>query len=181
MTESDGASRPTPSAHAPAVFDASPLILLDRLGYLPALRHLRGHILIPEAVSWELSRRPDMPGSGIPNLEWVEVREVEKHLLQRVVDGPPTIDSVEAETIALGLAERANVVIDDLKGRERARRLGVSVTGMLGELVALHSFGIAAAHSCRSPEEDLDLLSQAGMRLTAKLRSRVLWELKSNR
>lgn len=70
--------------------------------------------------------------------------------------------------------------MDDLKGRERARRLGVSVTGMLGELIALHSFGFAAAYSRRSPEEELDLLSQAGMRLTDELRSRVLRELKSN-
>jgi predicted nucleic acid-binding protein len=121
-----------------------------------------------------------MPGSAIPDLTWVEVRKATTHHLQRVVDGPPTIDSGEAEAIALALGERTSVVIDDLKGRERARRLGVNVTGILGELMALHTFGFAAMYSHRSPEEDIDLLGQAGMRLTDELRIRVLRELRRN-
>lgn len=77
------------------------------------------------------------------------------------------------------MAERGTLVIDDLKGRERARRLGVNVTGTIGELLALRTLGYTAAYSPRSPEEDLQLLLEAGMRLSDELRARVLRELRS--
>ncbi len=162
------------------VFDASPLILLDQLGYLSALRELHGKLVIPQAVSRELGSRPGMPASNAADLGWVEIREAQKNLLRRVQEGPPSIDSGETEAIALALGEGATVVVDDLRGRERARRLGVNHTGTIGELLALRRLGITAAYSRRSPEDDLQLLSQAGMRLTEKLRSRVLRELANN-
>lgn len=62
----------------------------------------------------------------------------------------------------------AVAVIDDRRGRERARRLGVSLTGTLGVLVALHFAG----HARRRLEEDLDALEEAGMYLTRDLRRR---------
>lgn len=180
MTESEETYPPTFSARVPAVYDASPLILLDRLGYLPAIRDLRGSILIPEAVARELQRQPGTPASDAPDSAWVEVRSVQEHLLRRVMEGPPTIDAGEAEAIALALAEQATVVIDDLKGRERARRVGASVTGTIGELLSLRSLGFTAGYSQRSAVEDLRVLHDAGMRLTDELRQHVLRELESN-
>lgn len=106
---------------SPAVFDTSPLILLDRLGYLPALHELHQEILIPEAVSHELARRPDRPGSSAPELDWVEVREVPEDTLRSVREGPPSVDPGEAEAIALALAEQATVVVDDQRGRRLAQ------------------------------------------------------------
>lgn len=180
MTSSEDVSRKSFTARAPVVFDASPLILLDHLDYLPALRELHGEVVIPRAVSRELGSRPGMPASNVPDLEWVETREARENLLRRVREGPPSIDLGEAEAIALALDERTTVVVDDLRGRERARRLGVSLTGTLGVLMALRRLGIADAYSQRGPEEDLHALHEAGMRLTDELRSLVLRELRNN-
>lgn len=180
MTSSEDISRRSPS-RASVVFDASPLILLDRLGYLPALRELHGELVIPRAVSRELGSRPGMPASTVPGLKWVKIREAREDVLQRVREGPPSIDSGEAEAIALALGERAIVAVDDLRGRERARRLGVDLTGTIGELLTIHRLGITGAYSRRSPEEDLQVLREAGMHLTDNLRSHLLRELRANR
>jgi predicted nucleic acid-binding protein len=180
MTSSGDFSRQRSSANALVVFDASPLILLDQLDYIPALRELHGAIVIPRAVSRALGSRPGMPASNVPDLEWVETREVRENILRRVREGPPALDAGEAEAIALALAERTTVVVDDLRGRERARRLGVRLTGTLGVLMALHRLDIAEAYSQRGPEEDLHVLHEAGMRLTDELLSLVLWELRNN-
>jgi uncharacterized protein len=177
MTKSERAMGFDPAASSLAVFDTSPLILLDTLGFLPALRDMRGAILIPEEVSRELVRQPGKPASIAPDLEWVEVRSAPEYLISRVVKGAPAMDSGEREAIALALAERSTLVIDDLKGRQRGRRLGLSVSGTIGELVALRSLGFTAVYSRRSPEEDLEMLHNAGMRLTDELWSRVLREL----
>jgi predicted nucleic acid-binding protein len=167
-------SGPAAAASTPAVFDTSPLILLDSLGYLPALRELHPAILIPEAVARELEVRPGRPGSGARGMEWVELREAPEDALRRVGEGPPSLDPGEAAAIAVALAEGATVVVDDFRGRERARRLGVPLTGTLGEILALHRRGLAL----REPAADLEALRQAGMYLPEDLRRRVLEELR---
>lgn len=115
MVAPGGFSRQSPPANAPVVFEASPLILLDRLGYLPALRELHEKIVIPRAVSRELGSRPGMPASNVPDLESVEIREAQETFLRRVREGPPSTDPGEAEAIALALGERAMVIVDDLR------------------------------------------------------------------
>jgi predicted nucleic acid-binding protein len=179
MASSGDASRRGPSS-APIIFDASPSILLDRLGYLPALRELHVTIVIPLAVSRELGSRPGMPASAVPDLEWVKTREARDSLLQRVREGPPSIDSGEAEAIALVLRERATVALDDLRGRERARRLGVDLTGTIGQLLAIRRLGIPSAFPIRSPEEDLQILHEAGMHFTGNLRIHLLQQLRKH-
>jgi hypothetical protein len=57
----------------PAVFDTSSLVFLDLLGYVPLLRQLY-RVVVPEAVSEELSAGPDSPGSGVVSLDWVTHR-----------------------------------------------------------------------------------------------------------
>lgn len=162
------------------VFDSSPLILLDRLGYLPALRELRGRIIIPTTVSHELSSRPGMPASNVPDFGWVLVRQAPEHVFRRVLAGPPSIDSGEAESIAVALDEEATVVLDDFHGRERARRLGVRLTGTAGELLALHRRGLTDMYSARSLEEDLRTLRDAGMHLSETVLVRILRELQDH-
>ncbi len=120
MTSSEDVPHKSFTARAPVVFDASPLIFLDHLDYLPALRELHGEVIIPRAVSRELGSRPGMPASNVPDLEWVETRETRENLLRRVREGPPSIDLGEAEAIALALGERTTVVVDDLRGRPQA-------------------------------------------------------------
>jgi predicted nucleic acid-binding protein len=137
MPTPDEAGRQRQRTASPIVFDTSSLIFLDRLGYIPALRQLHGEIVIPGAVAHELARRPGMPAAPVPELDWIEIRDAPDALLARVLAVPPSLDAGETEAIALALGNGATVVLDDMRGRERARRLGVALTGTIGELLAL--------------------------------------------
>ena len=90
-----------------------------------------------------------------------------------MASGPPAVDPGEREAIALALATGATVVLDDRRGRRRARSLGVPLTGTLGVLLALHRAG----HANRRFAEDLDALDATGMYLTPDLKRRVMERL----
>lgn len=107
----------------------------------------------------ELYRRPGAPGSGAPSLEFVKRRRPNPEELRRVTGGPPPVDIGEREVLALALGREATAVMDDRSGRSRGRRLGVTLTGTLGVLAALHY----ASYAHGTLAEDLDALDNAGM------------------
>lgn len=152
----------------PAVFDTSSLIFLDLLGYIPLLQQLY-QVVVPEAVSDELSARPDSPGSGVVSLDWIVHRAPGAESVRRVRREPPTVGRGEREVIALGLELTCPVVLDDRKARLRARRVGLEITGTLGVLLRLHRLELAS----RDIEEDLRLLEEADMRISPWLRRAV--------
>jgi uncharacterized protein len=154
---------------APAAFDTSSLIFLDLLGYIPLLRQLY-RVVVPEAVSQELSARSESPGSGVVSLDWVELRTPDPESVRRVGREPPNVGKGEKEAIALGLELSCPVVLDDRKARLRARRAGLEVTGTLGILLRLRRIGLTS----RGIDEDLGLLEEAGMRLSPNLRRIVI-------
>jgi predicted nucleic acid-binding protein len=158
-------------AREPAVFDSGPLIYLDALGYLHTLRELH-RVIIPEAVARELEKHPGASGGSAPSFEWIERRTPASEAVSQVVAQPPSLDAGERETIALALevGGGATAVIDDRRGRKRARNLEVPLTGTLGVLQALHRAGLVD----RSLAEDLDDLEAAGMYLTNDLKQRVM-------
>lgn len=151
------------------VFDTSSLVFLDLLGYIPLLRQLY-RVVLPEAVSEELSARPGSPGSGVVSLDWMANRVPDAESVRQVRWEPPTVGRGETEVIALGLELSCPVALDDRKARLRARRAGLEITGTLGILLRMHRRGLAS----RDLEEDVRLLEEAGMRISPKLREAVL-------
>lgn len=156
------------SEKEPAVFDASPLVFFDVLGYAGLLPELH-RVLVPPAVVEELVALPGEPGSGLPAEEWVERRAPRAETLRRV-ESEMTEGRGEKEAIALALALSALVVLDDKRARSYARRVGLRLTGTLGVLLRLHRSNLAS----RDLEEDLRLLEEADMRITPELRRIVL-------
>lgn len=157
-----------PSEKEPAVFDASPLVFFDVLGYAELLPELH-QVLVPPAVVEEVVALPGEPGSGLPAEEWVE-RWVPRPETLRRVESEMTEGRGEKEAIALALDLSALIVLDDKRARSYARRVGLRLTGTLGVLLRLHRLGLAS----RGLEEDLRLLERADMRITPELRRMVL-------
>ena len=157
-----------PSEKAPAVFDASPLVFFDVLGYAGSLPKLH-RLFVPPAVIEELVALPGEPGSALPAMGWVERRAPEAETLRRV-ESEMTEGRGEKEAIALALDLSALIVLDDKRARNYARRVGLRLTGTLGVLLRLHRQGFAS----RGLEEDLQLLEEADMRITPELRRMVL-------
>ncbi len=152
----------------PAVFDASPLVFFDVLGYADLLPELH-RVFVPPAVVEELVALPGEPGSGVPEKVWVEQRAPHAETLGRV-EGDLTEGRGEKEAVALALDLSALVVLDDKRARNYARRVGLRLTGTLGVLLRLHRLGLAE----RGLEADVALLDEADMRISPGLRRMVL-------
>ena len=150
------------------MFDASPLVFLDVLGYAGLLPNLH-QVFVPPAVAEELVALPGEPGSSLPTERWVERRAPGAETLRRV-ESEISEGKGEKEAIALALDLSALVVLDDKRARSYARRVGLRLTGTLGVLLRLHRMGLAS----RTLEEDLRLLEEADMRITPELRRMVL-------
>ena len=119
----------------PVVCNTSPLIALWQIGQLDLLRDLFATVLIPPAVSAEVS-------PGVPSLPpWVVPAALAQPL-------PPTVLTAalgpgESEAIALALERSARVLIlDDLTARGLARLLGVPIIGTVGVLLAAKRRGL---------------------------------------
>jgi predicted nucleic acid-binding protein len=123
------------------VGDASPLIILSKLGRLSLLIDLYELILIPQAVYEEAVvaglREGHVDAIAIDHLVrlgHISVQSV--RLSGQEKEWMHTIDSGEAEVIALARKNDANLaLIDNAHARRAARALGVPVRGTVGILL----------------------------------------------
>jgi hypothetical protein len=114
---------------AQVVVDTSPLIALHQIGLLWLFESLYTGILIPPAVASEVA--PSLP--ALP--AFVRVQALTKPVPHAAYG--LALGDGEAEAIALALELGADqVVLDELRGRAVATRLGLKVVGTLGILRA---------------------------------------------
>ncbi|GIV60864.1 MAG: DUF3368 domain-containing protein [Rhodothermaceae bacterium] len=127
------------------VSDTSPLTNLAAIGQFDLLRHLYDRIHIPRGVWEELNAfGTSWPGSReVAAATWVEHHTVRDTRLVTVLQRD--LGRGEAEAIALALERNADLVLlDEREGRRAARRLGLSVTGVLGLLMEAKAKGHVA-------------------------------------
>ena len=119
-----------------AVSNTSPISNLAIIGRLDLLKHRYGTVLIPPAVAQELSALSH-PAAKLRIAEAIAAG----WLVMQAPSVPPTVpplplDAGEVEAIRLALTVQADVLLmDEKRGREAARRLGLTVAGLLGELL----------------------------------------------
>lgn len=145
------------------VSDTSPLnylILIDQADILPALY---GRVILPQAVFTELKKleTPKKVREWIATAPaWIEVAQI---------TGAPDaslsgIDEGEREAITLALEIGADaILIDDDKGRKKARALGVQVLGTLRVLYDASTIDLCDL------EDNFDRLRQTNFRADEKL------------
>jgi len=119
------------------VSNTSPLIVLKKARAIMLLTELFKEILIPSAVWSELKVREE---EFFKRLEGLRITEVGDRRLVNAL--ALTVDLGEAEAIALSLETDVPLLIDDLKGRRIARRMGVRIIGSLGVLALAKRNGL---------------------------------------
>lgn len=143
------------------VSDASPINVLVRIGYIDILPKLFKAVAIPPSVERELSH------ANTPQLirEWLAARP--SWLQVRTpshIDFTLTRDPGEREAICLACEIKADaILLDDLRARHIAERLGLHVTGTLGVL------DLAAKRSLLSLPEAIASLSRTDFRISEDL------------
>jgi uncharacterized protein len=124
------------------VSDTSPLLNLARIGRIELLRSLYNQVLIPTAVSDELtaSYRDLRDTLDIGSIPWLIVAAPKDK--DRVRNLQETLDAGEAEAIALAIERRAGLLlVDERRGRLTAKAAGLKVTGLLGVVAAAKNAG----------------------------------------
>ena len=155
------------------IVNASPLILLGKIGHLALLDVGDREVVVPEAVIREVEE---------PSRPWrVPERGPSSASLRLEADVaiPPEVrrlalDPGESMVLALALSLRAagddvEVVLDERKGRRAALTLGLPVVGTAGLLVLAKAAGRIPAVA-----PVLDELERAGMYFGTTLRREIL-------
>lgn len=127
------------------VADSSPLIALCRVGRLELLHDLFGLLILPEAVWQEVAATyPEKTGAaGIASASWIEHRSVQDMQLVNLLR--QDLGAGESEAIVLAREVKADVLLmDERRGRNAAKRLGITCTGLVGLLLEARRRGILA-------------------------------------
>ena len=153
------------------VSNTSPLLNLAAIGEAELLVGLFGRVCAPYMVRDEIDalrrRDPRFRALQIPEaVDFTPVRDSSRVTLLTL-----HLDPGEAETIALALDLRADLVLlDERKATRAAHQLGLKTLGLLGALLLAKRRGLIPAVR---PLLDR-LLSEAGFWIAADLRQRVL-------
>lgn len=155
------------------VSNSSPIMNLAAVGQLNLLERLYEKVLIPEAVSQELSaigsEQPEVAASQ--TLSWIETRAVaDRSLVDLLL---LELDAGEAEAIALAMEIKADLLLlDERLGRKAASRLGLRSIGLLGVLIEAKRKGFIVAVK---PLLD-NMIAKAGFWVGPQLYARVIRE-----
>jgi len=152
----------------PVIANNTPLVALWVLGRLDLLRDLYGEVWIPQAIHDEfLATERALRESALQNAPWVKPVALANPQRARVYVG---LDQGEAEVLALAEERSARLVImDEMRGRRYARRLGLPLTGTLGLLLLAKEQGLIPRVAPLLTE-----LQNAGLYLAPDLVSAVL-------
>ncbi len=155
------------------VSDAGPLIALGRIEQLNLLQQLYQNVLIPPAVHSELRCGADLPGATALqqaiNNGWISVQNVPTRA-KALSELRLILDAGESEAIVLAeLVHCRFLLMDERRGRQVAKKRGLTVTGIAGVLLAAKSGGLIETVS-----PVVNRLSREGYRLSNRLIAEIL-------
>ena len=153
------------------VSDTSPISGLIKIGKLHLLNQLYGTLLIPPSVLNEVMALEDFgyEVALIMNSTWIFSQSPTDASLVQFFQS--NLDLGEAEAIVLAKEMNADVLlIDERKGVEIAKRVGLKSIGLLGVLLQAKRSGIITAVK---PVLD-ELISKGGFWISGKVRNEVL-------
>ena len=141
------------------IADTSCLIVLTKIGALDLLKELYEEVYITDEIALEY-------GESIP--DWIIIKNVKNKKYQQLLH--LLLDLGESSAIALSL-EMDNVllILDDLKGRKEAEKLGCRITGTLGVLFKAKKVGLIS-----ELKTYIEKLKSAGFRISYKVIEEIL-------
>lgn len=113
------------------ISDTSCFIILSNVGEMDLLKKLYGIDYTTQEVAVEF---------GEPLPEWVEILPVEDKLSQKILE--MQVDKGEASALVLAMKlPDSLLILDDLKARRLAKKLGLQITGTIGVLIKSKRLG----------------------------------------
>ena len=150
------------------VINASPVIFLSKIDRIWILNSLFDSVLVPKAVLDEVSACKKTGGENQLSMISYKVIEVANRTAVLGMLGRLHIGEVE---VIVGAVEQGaqTVALDDRHARNKAKQLGLDVTGTLGLLLRANRIGLI-----NSLHGDIQKLRKAGMYISDEIISRIL-------
>ena len=155
------------------VSDTTPIISLMKAGQLELLRKLFGVVYIPAAVYRELTKNEAFSEEArmVKECEFLYVEKVENGKSVAILRNFTGLDAGESEAIILADERQSDVLLmDEHKGRQVARKMGITITGTIGILTQAFNEGMLNRDAV---EECIERLKESGLRISEKLYQRL--------
>lgn len=126
------------------VINASPLILLGKLGRTELLEQLAKQIIVPQAVLREVTAGRTADAGIGDTLAWARNRAVEDVLVPKSICGWD-LGAGESQVLAHCILGRYRAVLDDGEARAAAKVHSVPIVGSLGVILRARKAGLISA------------------------------------
>ena len=159
------------------VSDTTPIISLMKAGQLELLRQLFGSVYIPETVYRELTDNEAFSEEVrmVQECEFLYVQKVDNGKSVTILQNFTGLDAGESEAIILADEMNSDVLLmDEHKGRQVAKKLGITITGTIGILTQAFDEGMLTKEDV---ERCIERLQESGIRISEKLYQRLNMEM----
>ncbi|MCM1537482.1 MAG: DUF3368 domain-containing protein [bacterium] len=151
------------------VSDTTPIISLMKAGQLKLLHDLFDMVYIPNMVYRELIDYDAFPEESkmVQECEFLFVEEAENEKAVAILQKLTGLDAGESEAIILADEKQSDVLLmDEHKGRQVARKMGLAITGTIGILMQAFDEGMLTREDV---EKCVERLKENGIRISEKL------------
>lgn len=159
------------------VSDTTPVISLMKAGQLELLRQFFGVVYIPEAVYRELTDNEAFSEEVrmVQGCEFLYVQKVDNGKSVAILQNFTGLDAGESEAIILADEMNSDLLLmDEHKGRQVAKKLGIRITGTIGILTQAFDEGMLTKEDV---ERCIERLKESGIRISEKLYQRLNMEM----
>lgn len=156
------------------VADTTPLISLMKIGRLDLIQQLFGEVKIPKAVYGELVYNTKFPEESRQIRECIFIKKEDEINAQEVelLQCSSGLDIGESEAIILAGANKTSLLLmDEAKGRQVARKMGIQLMGTIGMLLLGYREGILSRENIL---ECIEKLRTTGRHISSRLYEQLL-------
>lgn len=161
------------------VSDTTPIISLMKAGQLELLQSLFEVVCVPNAVYQELIKNPTFPEEArmVRECQFLRVEEVENEKAVTILRNFTGLDAGESEAIILADEKQSDVLLmDEHRGRQVAKKMGITITGTIGILTQAFDEGLLTKEDV---ERCIEQLKENGIRISEKLYKKLRQHQKS--
>lgn len=155
------------------ISDTTPIISLMKAGQLKLLYNLFGVVYIPQAVYRELVVNATYAEEVrlVETCEFLVVEEVNNEKSVTILQNFTGLDAGESEAIILADEKHSDVLLmDEHKGRQVAKKMGMTITGTIGILAQAFDEGLLSKEDV---EGCIEKLRENGIRISETLYQRL--------
>ena len=140
------------------ISDTTPIISLLKINRLGLLSDMFEEIIIPDAVYQELTGNSKYMDQAktISESSFIKTVEVPNDDIVKLLQRATGLDKGESEAIILADEMKADLLLmDELQGRNVAKKMGIQITGTIGLLMEAYCVGMMDKKAILTCIEDL--------------------------